>query len=337
MSIFQHQGPQPGTVSCVAMAAEMPREVKVKTLEGGDLMVEVMQTTTIERSWRQCFLKRSIVKISRSAKSLQVNVLVDGLLIDGDQTLESAGLLHAESEVTVIYSRNDSWSGNTRSNPGNPYKRASSKSTSRLLSQKFLPEAFKKCNQVVRGGNPRVCDGHWELCLCILLQVLGKYHYPGVCDGHWGSVRSLHIASSLASITIPESVTTIGNPCLSMLLFSEERQLSLVLWQPLGIMHLQLAILWRASLSPSPWRPLGSVPLKLGAVLWQASQSLRLWRPLRTLPLTVASPWQASLSLSPWWPLGSVPFISASLCKASLFLSLCGRMGRMSLMVSCKG
>ena len=34
---------------------------------------------------------------------LKVKVLSGGFLVDDHQTLESAGLLHAESEVTVIY------------------------------------------------------------------------------------------------------------------------------------------------------------------------------------------------------------------------------------------
>ena len=40
-------------------------------------------------------------------KILKVKVLANGLLVDDGQTLESAGLLNAESEVTVIYSRNE--------------------------------------------------------------------------------------------------------------------------------------------------------------------------------------------------------------------------------------
>ena len=47
-----------------AMAA-MPREVKVKTLEGGVVTVEVMPTNTI----KECFMNRSIVKIPLSDKS----------------------------------------------------------------------------------------------------------------------------------------------------------------------------------------------------------------------------------------------------------------------------
>ena len=40
-------------------------------------------------------------------KILKAKVLADGLLVDDDETLESAGLLHPEAEVTVIYSRNE--------------------------------------------------------------------------------------------------------------------------------------------------------------------------------------------------------------------------------------
>ena len=84
----------------------MLREVKVKTLDGGSLRVEVMPANTIEELKAMLYEKKhGEDPIER--KILKVKVLADRLLVDDDQTLESAGLLHPEAEVTVIYSRNE--------------------------------------------------------------------------------------------------------------------------------------------------------------------------------------------------------------------------------------
>ena len=84
----------------------MPCEVKVKTLEGGDLTVQVVPTTTI-RELKAMLHEKKHCEDPIERKILKVKVLADGLLVDDDQTVDSAGLLHAESEATVIYSRNE--------------------------------------------------------------------------------------------------------------------------------------------------------------------------------------------------------------------------------------
>ena len=84
----------------------MPSEVKVKTLEGGDLTVIVAPANTI-KELRAILRENKQCEDPIEHKILKVQVLADGLFVDDDQTLESAGLLHAESEVTVIYCRNE--------------------------------------------------------------------------------------------------------------------------------------------------------------------------------------------------------------------------------------
>ena len=100
--------------------AAMLREVKMKTLEGGDLTVEVMPTSTIEE------LKAMLLAMLHEKKRcedpierriLKVKVLADGLLVDDDQTVESAGLLNEESEVTVMYHRNEVEAATKRGHP----------------------------------------------------------------------------------------------------------------------------------------------------------------------------------------------------------------------------
>ena len=88
-----------------AMAREMPREVKVNTLEGGVFTVKVLPANTIEEL-KAMLREKKHCEDPIERQILKVEVLVNTLLVDDDQTLESAGLLHAQSEVTVIYSRN---------------------------------------------------------------------------------------------------------------------------------------------------------------------------------------------------------------------------------------
>ena len=84
----------------------MAHELKLKTLEGGDLNVEVMPTSTIQELKAMLHEKKHCEDpIERQI--LKVKVLSGGFLVDDHQTLESAGLLHAESDVTVIYCRNE--------------------------------------------------------------------------------------------------------------------------------------------------------------------------------------------------------------------------------------
>ena len=67
--------------------AAMPREVKVKTLEGGDFTVEVIPTKTIEE-FKAMLLEKKHCEDPIDHKILKVNVLADGLLDDDGQTLE---------------------------------------------------------------------------------------------------------------------------------------------------------------------------------------------------------------------------------------------------------
>ena len=84
----------------------MPREVKVQTLEGGVLTVQVKPASTV-KELKSMLHENKHCEDPIERQILQVKVFVDGLFVDDDQTLESAGLLHDESEVTVIYSRNE--------------------------------------------------------------------------------------------------------------------------------------------------------------------------------------------------------------------------------------
>ena len=113
----------------------MTHEMKVKTLEGGVVTVEVIPTKTI-RELMVMLREKKDCEDPIERQILKVKVLVDGSVPDDDQTLESLGLLHAESEVTVIYYRNEIEAAQRRPS----MKRASSKSTSPPLARTFLLE-----------------------------------------------------------------------------------------------------------------------------------------------------------------------------------------------------
>ena len=81
--------------------AAMPHKMKVNTLGGCVLTRKVIPSNTIKE------LKTMLLneKTCEDHKYLEVQVLTDNrLLSDDDQTLESLGLLHAESDVMVVYS-----------------------------------------------------------------------------------------------------------------------------------------------------------------------------------------------------------------------------------------
>ena len=118
----------------------------------------------------------------------KVQVLDKGLLVRGDQTLQSAGAVAtAETEVTVIYSRNQVEAGTD-----NPC-RGFTPSQHPLFSQRnwCWPSLVRA---IARNA-------------FLKLRVFGKHH-PRVC--HSG-VSAFASCRSLAGITIPDSVTAIQN------------------------------------------------------------------------------------------------------------------------------
>ena len=86
--------------------ATAPQKMKVKILEGEMLAVAVAPTNTV-KELRAMLLESKRCEDSIERQFLRVEVLTAGLLIDDDQTVESAGLLCAESGVTVVYARRE--------------------------------------------------------------------------------------------------------------------------------------------------------------------------------------------------------------------------------------
>ena len=186
-----------------AMATGPVREVKVNTLEGGVFTVKVLPTNTIEEL-KDMLREKKHCEDPIERQILKVKVLVDTLLVDDDQTLESAGLLHSESEVTAIYSRNEVEAA------------AKEEIHAKGLLQVNIPSslteiparAFQGQNQVVKVTIPEsvtvIANGAFAEC-----ESLASITIPvSVKDiGH----NAFEGCESLASITIPNSVTAIGD------------------------------------------------------------------------------------------------------------------------------
>ena len=173
--------------------AAMPHELKVKSLEGGVVTIEVMQRTTI-RELKAMLHEQKHCEDPIERKILKVKVVADGLLVDDDQTMESAGLLHAESEVTVIYSRNEVEAATKEAIHTQGLLQANMPSSLTEISA----WAFHGCHQVVKVAIPK--------------SVTAIRH------------AAFHDCKSLVSITIPASVMTIGHSAFSRLQFSDEHQ-----------------------------------------------------------------------------------------------------------------
>ena len=81
-------------------------KLNLKTLEGGVITVQVTPRNTIEDLKTMLCEKKA--EHPNELKILTAEVLVGGALVHSDsQTLEAAGLMDAESEVTVVYSRKE--------------------------------------------------------------------------------------------------------------------------------------------------------------------------------------------------------------------------------------
>ena len=210
----------------LAAMAIMPCELKVKTLEGGDLTVEVIPTTTI-RELKAMLHEKKHCEDPIEHKILKVKVLADGLLVDDDQTLESEGLLHDESDVTVIYARNEVEAATTEAIHAEGLLQVNIPCSLREISA----GAFGNCNQVVKVVIPEsvttIGDDAFEGCESLASITISE-SVTAIGMGAFfdcGSLASIRIpesvttigdqtfqnCKSLASITIPESVTTIGD------------------------------------------------------------------------------------------------------------------------------
>ena len=205
--------------------AVMPRELKLKTLEGGDLNVEVIPTCTVQEL-KAMLLEKKDCEDPIERQILKVEVLSGGFSIDDHQTLESAGLLHAESDVTVIYCRNEIEAATKEAIHEEGLLEVSMPSSLTEIPAR----AFQDCKQVLTVAIPKsvtaIGNSAFEGCTSLArvplpesVTVVGDHAFLG-CNCLKNieipeSVTSIgrgafQYCSTLKNITIPESVTAIG-------------------------------------------------------------------------------------------------------------------------------
>ena len=202
-------------------------ELKVKTLEGRVLTVEVMPTNSI-RELKAMLREKKHCEDPIERQILQVKVLANGgLLLDDDQTLESAGLLHAESEVTAIFCRNEVEAATKEAiHAEGPLQVNIPSSLTEIHA-----EAFEDHHQVVTVAIPEsvtvIGDAAFRNCE-YLASISIPQSVTAIGDFAFADCKSLETitipqsvtaigrgafkdCNSLASITIAESVTSIGS------------------------------------------------------------------------------------------------------------------------------
>ena len=186
----------------LAAMAVMLRELKVKTLDGGDLTVEVMPTNTI-KELKAMLHEKKHCEDPIEHKILKVKVLADGLF-DDDQTLESAELLHPEAEVTAIFCRNEVEAATKKDIHAEGLLQVNIPCSLTEISAR----AFGNCKQVVKVAIPEsvttIGDDAFEGC-----ESLASITIPESVTAI--GMGAFSDCSSLESITIPESVTAIGD------------------------------------------------------------------------------------------------------------------------------
>eukprot|EP00434_Breviolum_minutum_P002574 symbB.v1.2.002275.t1/scaffold122.1/size316190/8 len=189
-------------LTAMATMADTPRELKVNTIEGAVLTVQVMPTNTIQELKAMLCEKKHENPVER--RIFKAEVLFDGSLVHCDsQTLQAVGLLDGEFEVTVVYSRNEVEAATKAEIHGEGFVQVNLPVSLVEISSK----AFENCRQLVKVAIPEsvTCIGVRAFAGC---RSLGNITIPDSVAVI--GARAFAECRSLASITIPGFVRAIG-------------------------------------------------------------------------------------------------------------------------------
>ena len=156
-----------------------PREMQVTTLEGEPLTFKVFPTDTL-KDLKAMLVAHKHREDLTERKLCCVKVLAGGLIVDDDQTLESAGLMCAGCDVMVIYTR----------------KEVEAATKEAIHEEDFL-------HVTIPSHIREIQQGAFDLCENVLTMTIPE----SVTTIHFCAFYRCH---NLARITLPESLTIIG-------------------------------------------------------------------------------------------------------------------------------
>ena len=149
------------------------RELKVNTLEGGVLTVQVTPRNTIQEL-KTMLREKKHEDYPNSRKILKAEILVDGALVHCDsQRVEAAGLLDAEFEVTVVFSRHEVEAATKKAIHAKGFAQVNIPASLVEISA----GAFQHCHRVVRVAIPESVTAIGQYAF-LKLQLFGKPHSP---------------------------------------------------------------------------------------------------------------------------------------------------------------
>ena len=191
------------TPPCTCPFAAMSCEVQLNTLQGGVITLEVVMTATV-RELKALLLEKHPCQDLIERKVLKVELLRDSSIIDDAETLDAAGLLGAETLVTVTYARNE-----VEASTKHDIHTQGCFGVKIPCNVTSISEAaFKNSHQLVLLTIPEsvshIGRDAFSNCTSLASITLGE-SVTHVGDGAFRN------CTSLASITLGESVTHVGN------------------------------------------------------------------------------------------------------------------------------
>ena len=183
--------------------AAMSREIKLNTLQGSVITLDVPMTATV-RELKMMLLEKHPCQDPIERKVLKVELLRDSSIIDDAKSLGEAGLVRAESPVTVTYARNEVEAVEQDDIHAHGYFALKIPSNVTNISN----AAFKDLHELVLVTIPEsvthIGECAFQECDSLSSITLGE----SVTDIGEGAFAG---CTSLASITLGESVTHIGS------------------------------------------------------------------------------------------------------------------------------
>ena len=180
---------------------QRPREMQVTTLEGEPLTFDVFPTDTL-KDFKAMLVARKHHEDLTERNLCCVKVLAGGLLVDDDQTLESAGLMCAGCDVMVMYTRREVEAATKEAIHEEDFLHVTIPSQFFELRENVLTMTIPESVTTIHQDAFVQCYNLARITLPESLTIVGP-------SAFWK-------CKSLASVTVPESVEFIGSDAFKM-------------------------------------------------------------------------------------------------------------------------